>query len=170
MRKRICIVSVLIAVLLLASSVPAWADSPGKVTGGIHFTAAAFGMEGWMRVNVHATGLGDLATGWVRWQEYKESDGWRRLVAHPICVTFGESEGAPAAVFVVQIDSKSGWGDGEAGQYIPFWVRDGGTPGRNGDDFATLSWPPQATVPDCGYREPGFLFATIDEGNLMIHP
>jgi len=170
MRKRIWIVSVLMALLLLASSAPAWADSPGMVTGGFHFTAAAFGMEGWMRFDVHATGPGDLATGWLRWQEYNQTDGWRRVVAHPICVTFGESEGAPAALIVVQIDSRSGWGDGVAGQYVPMWVRDGGTPGWNGDKFTTASWPPQDTAPDCGYFEPGFFFATIDEGDVMIHP
>ena len=90
------------------------------------------------------------------------------MVAHPTCVTFSES--AQAAVFVVQIDSRSGWGEGEPGQYILFWVRDGGTPGWNGDKFTTLTWPPQDTAPDCKYREADFIFATIDEGNLMIHP
>src|SRR5512136_2981507 len=122
MKKRIWIAPVVMMVLLLASSAPAWADSPGKVTGGFHFTAAAFGMEGWMRSDVHATGPGDLATGWLRWQEYNQTDGWRHVVAHPTCVTFGESADAPAAVFVVQIDSRSGWGEGDAGQYIKFWM------------------------------------------------
>ena len=85
----------------------------------------------------------------------------------PICVTFSES--AQAAVFVVQIDSRSGWGKESRGIY-PVWVRDGGMPGWNGDKFTTLTWPPQDTAPDCKYREADFIFATIDEGNLMIHP
>jgi len=170
MRKRVWIILVSLTVLLLASSAPAWADSPGKVTGGIHFEALAFGMEGWMRFNVHATGPDDLATGWVRWKEYRESDGWRRVVAHPVCVAFGENEGVPAAVIVVQIDSRSGWGDGSAGQYVPIWVRDGGTPARSGDMFATIYWPPSDTVPDCAYSDPSFIFATMVGGNLVIHP
>jgi len=171
MKRRIALMLVLVAVFLLpGGTAPALADGMSGVTGGIHFAAPDFGMEGWMRFDVHATGPGDLATGWLRWQEYRESDGWRRVVAHPICTVFGESEGAPAAVVVVQIDSRTGWGEGEAGQYVPVWVRDGGTPGWNGDKFATLTWPPQDTAPDCEYGEPGFIFATIDGGNLMIHP
>jgi hypothetical protein len=170
MKARIVFVVVLVAMLLLpGGATPALADGMSGITGGIHFMASAFGIEGWMRFDVHATKPGDSASGWLRWQEYSESNGWRRLVAHSICVTFGESQGAPAAVFVVQIDSKSGWGDGEAGQYILFWVRDGGTPGRNGDRFTTLDWPPQWTAPACEYREADFIFATIDEGNLVIH-
>lgn len=167
--KRTVFTLLFIFTLLFGVSGNAAANGLSGVTGGIHFTAAAFGMEGWMRVNVHATEIGNSATGWVRWQEYNEIDGWRRLVAHPICIVFGESAGAPAAVFAVQIDSKEGWGDGAPGQYILFWTRDGGTPGSNGDEFATLNWPPQDTAPACVYAEPAFLFATIDAGNLMIH-
>lgn len=171
MKKRIVLMLALIATFLLPGGTrPVLADGIRGVTGGIHFTASAFGMEGWMRFDVHAAESGNLASGWLRWQEYNESDGWRHLIAHPTCVVFSESGGAPAAAFVVQIDSKSGWGEGEPGQYILFWVRDGGTPGRNGDQFTTLTWPPQGTAPDCEYSEPGFLFATIDAGNLMIHP
>jgi len=169
MRKRIVFIVMLVAAFLLTTGMtPALADGMRGVTGGIHFTAAAFGMEGWMQSNVHATGEGK-ASGWLRWQEYNEIDGWRRVIAHPTCVVFSESSGAPAAAFVVQIDSRRGWGEGEPGQYILFWVRDGGTPGRNGDEFTTLTWPPQDAPLDCVYSEPGFIFATIDAGNLVIH-
>ena len=170
MKERIVLVLLLAAVFLLpGGAAPALAGGMRGVTGGIHFTASAFGMEGWMRFDVHATEPGDLARGWVRWQEYSEANGWRRVVAHPVCVAFGESADAPAAVVVVQIDSRSGWGEGDAGQYVPVWVRDGGTPGWNGDQFATLTWPPQDVAPPCEYGEPGFIFATIDGGNLTIH-
>ena len=171
MRKRVLIVWVLIAIVLAFSgSAPAWADAPPKITGGIHFAAPMFGLEdGWMRFSVHAVGPGNLATGWLRWKEYLADEGWRRVVAHPTCVTFDEYEGEPAAVFVVEIDSRSGWGSGEPGQYLKFWVLDGGTPGRKGDDFATLTWPPDFTPPDCDYVDAGFRPFVIDGGNLQIH-
>ena len=168
MKARIVLVVMLVAVFLLpGGTVSAGAGGPSKITGGIHFVASAFGMEGWMNFDIHATGPGGGARGWLRWREYSESQGWRHVVAHPICVTFSGS--APTAVFVVQIDSRSGWGEGEQGQYILFWVRDGGTPGRNGDQFTTLTWPPQYEPLACTYTEPSFIFATIDGGNLMIH-
>jgi hypothetical protein len=166
--KRIMIATVLLAVLVLGNGASLLADGFGKVTGGIHFSVAAAGMEGWMRFSVHATDQGG-ARGWMRWKEYRESDGWRHVTAEPTCITFGEYAGDPAAVYVVRITQISGWGDGEVGQYIPIWVHDGGTPGADGDEFMTLSWPPQDDPPDCSYRDPSFTFAVVDGGNLMIH-
>jgi hypothetical protein len=171
MKKRMLIVLVLVAVLLISGgSAPVLAGSPRKITGGIHFMAPMFGLEdGWMRFNVREVGPGNSATGWLRWKEYMEEYGWRRVVAHPTCVTFGVYEGKPAAVFVVEIDSKRGWGDGEPGQYIKFWVLDGGTPGRMGDDFTTLTWPPAGDPPGCDYEDPTFLPFVVDGGNLVLH-
>ena len=95
MKARIVLGVMLVAVFLLPGGTAlVLADGMSGVTGGIHFAAPNFGMEGWMRFEVQATGPGDLARGWLRWQEYTESDGWRHVVAHPICVTFGESEGS----------------------------------------------------------------------------
>ena len=51
-------------------------------------------------------------------------------------VAFGEHEGAPAAAFVAEITRVSGWGQGVPGEYAYYWVRDGGTPARQGDQFA----------------------------------
>jgi hypothetical protein len=169
MKKQIRIMSVLLAVLLLAAPPAAQADSPGAVTGGIHFTAAQFGMEGWMRFEVHATGPGTAATGAVRWQEYNPAFGWRSVVAHAVGMSWGESGGADAAAIVLQIDSRSGWGEGSPGQYVQMWVRDGGSPGLDHDAFATLNWPPQDDPPGCTYADASFVFATIAEGNLTIH-
>jgi hypothetical protein len=166
--RKATLVAVLLAVLLLGGGASVLADGHDKVTGGIHFTVAAFGMQGWMRFSIHATGDGG-AGGWMRWQEYRESDGWRFVVAEPTCITFGEYEGDSAALYVVRITSISGWGDGAVGQYIPIWVHDGGTPAAAGDEFMTLSWPPQDDPPDCSYRDPSFTFAVVDGGNLTIH-
>jgi hypothetical protein len=168
--KKIAITLVVLSMLALVSGPSVRADGHGMVTGGIHFSVAAFGMEGWMRFSIHARGKGDDAAGTTQWQEYREDLGWRRVAAEPTCIAFGEYEGDAAAVYVVRITDISGWGDGEVGQYIPIWVHDGGTPGAAGDAFATLSWPPQDDPPDCSYRNPASPpFAVVDGGNLMIH-
>ncbi|MHB9032317.1 MAG: hypothetical protein ACYC6L_04630 [Anaerolineae bacterium] len=169
MKTKVLYLVALVVLLVFASAAVASADAPGKVTGGIHFVVPGSGMEGWMRFDVHATGLGDAATGSVRWQEYNPIDGWRYVAAHPHCVTFNQLDGQPTALFVLHIDSRSGWGEGTAGQYVALWVVDGGTPGLDGDKFTTPYWPPQDTALSCTYVEPTFFFASIVEGNLVIH-
>jgi hypothetical protein len=183
------VVLVLMAVLLMfGGSTSVLAKSARKVTGGVNFEA--FGSRIWMNYNIHET---DPATGTaegrVAWKMYNEgqteNNGWRYLVARVDCVTFGEDvvNGDPqAAVFRGQIISKEGWGPGAPGMWLRWWVRDGGTPSVNVDQWASQlrgAFPdefwPENERPGCDYFWPGVSPNTppqpfdLEKGNLTIH-
>jgi hypothetical protein len=159
---------VLVATLLAAvEATSAKVEVPRKITGGVQFGPVFDLDKGWVRFNVHETNPDtNTATGWVRWKEYKADEGWRRVSADATCVTFGEDE--QTALVAVQIVDKSGWGLGEPGQWMVFWVHDGGTPGREGDEFDSPLWPPADEFPGCDYFTPEFKIP-VTGGNLVIH-
>jgi hypothetical protein len=123
MQKRfwVLLISMMAVCLVLGGSVSATADTARKITGGFisrgFFTVA----QGWFNFSIHEVGSGpDGARGWVKWKEYDEDLGWRRVQARAICVAFGEYVGQPAATVVVQIDNRTGWGEGNPGDYMKF--------------------------------------------------
>ena len=168
MKMRVLTVLGLVTVFLVSVvSAPSLAKSPRKITGGIQFGPVFALQKGWLRFNVQETDAGsNSATGQVRWKEYKEDEGWRRVTANATCVTFGED--GQTALVAVQIVRKTGWGLGEPGQWMVFWVHDGGTPGSEGDQFASPLWPPADEDPGCEYFTPGFKIPVVG-GNLVIH-
>jgi hypothetical protein len=182
MRKRaLFIVSVLaIALLLLGGTTSALAKSHRKITGDFYFPSPpAWGvdLDIWLTLSIHEV---DPSTGEARgncnWRIYHEEWGWRELEAQLVSVAFGEHDGAPAAAFVAEITAVSGWGQGVPGEYAYFWVRDGGTPARKGDQFAInyysldpfYEFYPAGTPPACTYFTP-FLAIDLAGGNLVIH-
>ena len=175
MNKKFMVKLVLIAALLMALSVASvWADSARKITGGM-YSLGFFNVEqGWFNFNVHEVDpASGEAGGSVHWKEYDEEQGWRFVQAHPICVAFGQYGQNPAATFVVKVDSIRGWRDPAEfeGELMKFWVVDGGTPGRDGDNWSSVGpWPPTDNLDDygCHYQDPFFQFA-VDGGNLTIH-
>jgi hypothetical protein len=183
MRKQVAIASLLAIVLLFASaggSSPALAESQPKVTGGFTFQSPpvwGIDLDLWFTVNIHELDpVTHEARGHCNWKIYHEEMGWRELKARIVSVDFGEYEGAPAAAFVAEITSKSGWGQGAPGEYAYFWVRDGGTPGRKGDQFGInyysldpfLEFWPDDDPPAGAYFDP-FLPIDVEAGNLVIH-
>jgi hypothetical protein len=167
MKKRIPILLVLMmSLLMLGGAASAGAGAARKVTGGIQWSFP--GHRGWFEMDILEVGPGE-AQGSVNLKEYEEGLGWRRWKGHPICVAFGEGfAGEPAASFVVQIDSISGWGPGEVGQYMKLWVSDGGTPATEGDLAGVIVFPPRHNQPNCGFRRPRG-FWPLDGGDLTIH-
>jgi hypothetical protein len=182
MRNRtLFIVSLLAAALLVPwGTVPAAAGAHRKITGDFYFESPpAWGidLDLWITLDVHEV---DATTGEARghcsWRIYHEGMGWRELEGELVSVAFGEHEGAPAAAFVSRITSATGWGQGLPGEYAYFWVRDGGTPARKGDQFAInyysldpfYEFYPVGDPPVCAYFTP-FLAIDILDGNLVIH-
>jgi hypothetical protein len=168
MKTRILIVLVLMIMALVAvGTAPALAKSPRKITGGVQFGPVFSLQKGWLRFDVQESDADThSATGQVRWKEYNKDDGWRHVTANATCVTFGEDE--QTALVAVQIVSRTGWGLGDPGQWMVFWVHDGGTPGSEGDEFASPLFPPADEYPGCEYFVPDFKVPVVG-GDLMIH-
>jgi hypothetical protein len=190
MKKRVLLVLVLMAALVLGGSLIAWADSYGKLTGGMYFVADwGDKFEVWQEYNVHETepwengdGIVHNARGHIDYKIFEEGLGWRRVKTTPICVAFSEDpDGTPMATVVVRLDRVEGWGWGEPGEHSKFFIRDGGTPGSNGDQWNMEYyqvrpewiefWPVDVPPPDCvsNIPENRDFWWDISRGNLVIH-
>lgn len=139
-----------------------------RITGDLDFTVPDWGLQhGWFHFNVLLPKkAGDAPTGWVRWVEVNTNQEVRYVMADARCVAF--SKDGASAVLTVQITSRRGWGEGQAGQWINLWLHDGGSPGANKDAFATLFWPPTEERPGCVYAEPTANIITAVGGDLEI--
>jgi hypothetical protein len=140
------------------------------VTGDLDFAVSDWGLEhGWFHFNVLAPQqAGAAPTGWVRWVEVNDKQELRYVMAEPRCIVF--SEDGKRAVMTVQITSRRGWGDGEAGQFLNLWLHDGGAPGAGNDQFATPFWPPQVEEPGCAYAAQEANVITAVGGDLAMRP
>lgn len=155
--------------LMVGMSATSGAKPAPAVTGTAHWSFPS--SRAWAEVNVHERAPSQ-AEGLVNFKEYDEALGWRRWRARAICVAFGEGfAGEPAATFVVQLESLTGWTfPGEkVGQYLKLWTSDGGTPATAGDQAGLIVFPPVDDQPACGYQLPS-TYWPLDDGNLMIHP
>jgi hypothetical protein len=169
MRKRILIVAALVVVIGLVGSTSALARFRRSVKGDIGFhSPPEWGADPpvllWMHYDVtELSRWTHRAFGRVSWILYKEEfGGWRYVDSRPVCVMFGEHEGKPAAAIVTQIAAKVGWGPGEPGEHARYWVRDGGTPASNGDQWGShvysvepfIEFYPADDPPPCEYFVP----------------
>jgi hypothetical protein len=149
MKKRISILLVLtVFPLLLGASVPGLAWHPRRISGDIGFTVPEWGNpKVWFHFDVlqlsRRTHRAWGQVSWILYNESLEGEQWRYLTTRPTCVIFGEYQERPAATFVVQIVTKTGFGQGEPGEYAVVWVLDGGTPGSEGDFWAKPSYQDQ---------------------------
>lgn len=181
MKRRILIILVLMGLLLtIGGSAPALAWFPRRITGDIGFTAPPeWGIDLllWIHFSVYEINpVTHRGWGQCSWMIWNEELGWRYLDSRLSCVMFGEHEGKPAAAFVSQIVRRMGWGEGEPGEYAYFWVRDGGTPGSEGDQFGInyysldpfIEFWPEDEPPPCEYLTPDERI-DVEGGDLAIH-
>jgi hypothetical protein len=182
MKKRIVLVLMLVAVFLLpGGTAPALADGMRGVTGGIYMFVPQWGdLRVWLTFDVHELDPDShAATGIVRAQLFSPNDGWKRLDFRAECVKFDtDAQGKQTAVFIVEILRKDGWGQGLPGEHGRFWVRDGGTPGTQGDQWINQSysldpwieyWPTTLPAPDCESFTPDQPPPEVMASNLVIH-
>jgi len=175
MKKRIFIgVSVLVALLTVVGLLTAQAKASPKVTGDVGFES--WGMEIDLTFSVKESNPGThAASGKVT---AKAASDYLEYV--PICVTFTKDEtGLPIAVMVLKVTqtTRTDVGTGKIGEYGMWMVRDGGTPGTNGDQWTVQSyqdepwieyWPANDKPPGCeDFNSNGA--QDVDEGNLVIH-
>lgn len=176
MKKRILILLLLMTLpLILGGSTPALAGSPRAIVGHTAFWAPfAGGMDIFLDLDVREVNPDTHeATGSCSWTIWHEEMGWRQLDAHPTSVVF--DEGTQTAVFVSRIIHKTGFGEGEPGEYAFFWVRDGdpdqwGSAIYQADPFREF-WP-RGNPPACEYFDPADLgrpILDVELGALAIH-
>ena len=125
------------------------------VNGEIDFSNEEWGITGWLHFDAAEIDPDtNKAAGSVRWVEYDLDNELRYVTADAHCISFGED--GKSAVLSVQIVDKLGWGDGEPGQWLNFWLHDGGSPGATVDTFSTTFWPPVDAEPGCAYVSPEY--------------
>jgi len=158
MKSKIAILCVLalVAGLLVYAGVGLSASAP-KATGGVGFTAG--GLQRWCEFQVQAVS-GDTAKGMLN---YHDADGnWYKADLQCLTVV-GEFAFFSGPVVKARPEE---W----VGQWVKIAVKDGGTPGSEGD----LIWGTFCTATQgcwCGprtYPSPKEWFA-VESGNLVVH-
>jgi hypothetical protein len=180
MNKRFLIVLVLVAVLpLLGGAAPTLADSPRVIQGqtGIQGPWAG-GMDIFIdfdvrEVNPHT----HRAWGPVSWKIWHKEWGWREVKARAACVFFGEEMGN--AILVSRIVHKTGWGQGEPGEFAYWWLTDSEGGDLHRINYYRLDDPdtpedewyeffPRGRPPDCEFFTPTEPPIGIAMGDLAI--
>jgi hypothetical protein len=186
MKKRVLGLPLMFVLLFAVATIPASAAPARKVTGSIEFTMP-FGAvppgedpmaQCQAEFDAHEAVDGGPAKGSYRWKGYNAYTGWVWADFQVNCVTFGYDEDGPIAVFSGPVtDAGPAWWGVEEGEYLAIWVRDGGTPGRDGDSvgFYIGDEPPTFTSdPGCDpgggglVGRPLFRFP-VTGGNLVVH-
>jgi len=154
MKKRILILLMFMTLpLMVGGSAPALADYQRTVVGLAVFHAPwEGGMDIFIDLDVREVSSDThRATGPVSWRIWHEEWGWREVDAYASCVQIDEEAGE--AILVSRIVRKTGWGQGEPGEYAYWWVHDSG----EGDQFAINYYSmdpfyeffPRGRPPDC---------------------
>ena len=163
MKKRLILMVALVAILVLGTVFVAYAGSAGRITGAMK--AEYFTGWNWFQINVDVSPSGE-ASGFAKYRSWTEApnewDYWR---AEPICVSFGEFEGMPAATIVSKFTEASD--DLIVGQYSKGIFVDGGSNAKN-DLIGLVVWPPVDDEPDCAFEEPFYAWPGVG-GNITIH-
>jgi hypothetical protein len=123
----IAVLALLAVFLVLGASPHSVAGSERGVKGMVGFHGPwAGGMDIFIDFDVREVNPDtQTATGSVSWKIWHQEMGWRAVDAHATCVQFGEDEGGnPTVVLVSRIVRKTGWGQGEPGEYAYWWLRD----------------------------------------------
>ena len=124
--KRLALITVIVvvSVLSLVGSAPSVAVSSRGMRGHVAFgTEWAGGMDIFIDFDVReANPHTHRAWGPVSWKIWHKVWGWREVKAHAACVLFGEEPGE--AILVARIFHKTGWGQGEPGEYAYWWLTD----------------------------------------------
>ena len=162
MKKRLILMVLLVAVLVLGTVFAAYARSGGRITGAMK---AEYGPGwNWLQINVDASNPDD-PSGFIKyksWEEAPNESGYWR--AKPVCVRFGLYEGMPAASIVSQFTESS---DGWVGLYGKGLFVDGGTNAKN-DLIGLIVFPAEVDQPNCAFEDPFYAWSGVG-GNLTIH-
>ena len=120
----------------------------GQIRASIDFTVPEWGLEhGWVSIDMPISDVEEeVAEGAVRWVEVNTEQEVRYVEAVPKCVML--SEDGQAALVAVEITDRWGWGEGEAGQWMQFWLNEAG------NEFASPLFPPSDVNPGCEYVAP----------------
>jgi hypothetical protein len=168
----------------VVEAVPAPETAPRQISGDIHFPAPeAWQVDLWLRLDFDLQEVDPNtheADGFFNWEifNFAERD-WKRVKSHVEYALFDEAE--EAAVVVAQIDEKTGWGEGEPGEWACFWVHDGDLAGDMADQFGIHYYSdfhpevgfkefwPEDELPPMAYALPG-LPIDVALGDLVIEP
>lgn len=179
--RKLFLMLVLVAMLLLGTVLVANAADKIRLTGGINNSFFGMGWE-WMDLNVTldpAAPATDNTDGKVQYRVYAYADGnqkyWESWVGEPVCGALGELNGAPTIALVVKITEvknidPTNW----VGRYMKVTLSDGG---QNATEdiigivvFDYVNMSPVIDQPSCEFEvpEPWFSYPS-QNGNLMIH-
>ena len=163
MKKRLLLMVVIIVGLVLGTVFVAYAGSKGKITGSMK---AVYGTGyNWFQVNIHVDPSGE-PSGFAKYRSWTEAPNeWGYWIAEPICVSFVEYGGMPAAILVTRFTEDDE--DLLVGQYAKSIIVDSGSNAKN-DMLGLVVWPPVNDELDCSYQEPFWLWSGVG-GNITIH-
>jgi len=121
---------------------------PTEVRAAFEFAFPERGLQhGWVAIDVPSFAPEtDVVGGTVRWVEVNDDQEVRYVVAAPKCVSL--SEDGQAALIAVEITDKWGWGAGDPGQWMQFWLNE------TDQAFESPLWPPSDVDPGCAYQAP----------------
>ena len=158
--KKAIIFILIVAIVMLFTPAMMYAEGKGpkdKATGEIWMS----GPSQHMIFNAHDYGEANLDKGEVEYWNYD----WPGPLHYTTSVLSVKVDGNIAR-FMFQIPA--GW-PGLSGLYVVSWVKDGGTPGTNGDEYGHAATLDYATA--LSWCENGVDFAQypITGGNLVVH-
>ena len=165
MKKRLILIVLLVAVLVLGTVFAAYARSGGRITGAMK--AEYFTGWNWLQINVDASDP-EFPSGFIKYRSWTLAPNeWGYWRAEPVCVSFGEYEGKPAAsvvAIVTEEDSEST----EVGQYATALFVDGGPNAKN-DLIGVVTWFQDDVIDDCAFNDNWFMSWSGVGGNITIH-
>jgi hypothetical protein len=141
MKIKILTIVACISLLGVLLVTPLYAKESQKITGGV-FYQMLFGAlpptvdrtaDSWAEFSINANPETGDVKGTYRWRAYNPITGWLSSFVEVECVSFGSDETGNYAVFSGLVTGGS-WEDLH-GMYTAIWVRDGGTPGSEGDEW-----------------------------------
>lgn len=166
---------IFIFLLTSTGSAAVQAKPPHMLTGDTYFYVADWGgVEIWTTFEIKETNpINGTAAGRVQATVYDPWYGWKSIVFIPECVSFT----AHAVNIVMEIQQKTGEGNGEVGEHAKWQIVDGGSPGILKDSLTIINykedpwieyWPVGVDAPNCTSSDtvvPIF----VAKGNLTIH-
>lgn len=166
---------IFILLLISAGSAAVQAKPPRMLTGDTYFYVAEwYGVEIWTSFEIRETNpINGAAVGTVQATIYDPWNGWKSLIFSPECANFAEHD----MTIVMEIQQKTGDGNGEVGEHAKWQIVDGGSPGRQKDSLTIFNyqedpwieyWPVGTPAPSCTSSDSSStIFVT--KGNLTIH-
>ena len=181
-RQALCLGILLTVLLATTACSPTLAPAPRLIGGGVRYTQPVgaeneFMAPCWATFAIQADAKGDV-TGLYHWLTIPFPGVVGILEGEVLCVDFSETEAGPEAVFSVRITRLENWPDfGCSVNYAKIWIRDGGTPGTEGDLIGFYVGSPDQEGCGPGWtKDPGcatdaadlLLSFPVEAGNLMI--